>query len=110
MTWKMKVRIKCRTCSGSWIIPCDTCDNKGYTIEEVDPEHCELYTDTIKSRDYHCVCGKLEKILRPMLGQIPHGWIQWGEDLICGSCKSSVTLSSAIAVAEKIQQIKENKK
>ncbi len=108
--WKIKVRLKCSTCLGE---PedgiCYACNGSGYNTQEIDPKDIEMFSDRPPAKEFRCVCGKPESILRPHLGQIPHSWMQWGDNLVCGDCKSKVLLSCAMAAAEKVQQIKESK-
>jgi len=119
--WKIKYRRECPDCSGVGElggadiisdppISCGHCDGTGNVTVELDPENIELFSDRPESKEFRCVCGKPESILRPLLGQIPHSWMQWGEDLVCGDCKLKVLLSCAMSAAEKIQQIKESKR
>lgn len=107
MAWKMKVRLPCHAC-GSKEGYCILCNGSRFITKEIDPKEVELFADRPPTQEYRCVCGKPESILRPHLGQIPHSWIQWGDDLVCSDCKSKVLLHCAMAAAEKVQQIKES--
>jgi hypothetical protein len=109
--WKLKTRVTCPHCSGvdSW--ECTTCDGVGKLQVELPPQKIEEFLDRPESVECVCVCGKKEIILRPQsLSQIPVGWVNWSNDLVCPNCKANMVYAALIAAQNKLTQIKEKQR
>ena len=110
----MKVKATCSECNGSGFIGsfrideevCPICDGAGKTIIEVPAEEIDKLTTRPASIEHTCICGKKEVILRPIsLQQIPHGWLNWSNNLLCGECKALVVYAALLGANQKIQLI-----
>jgi hypothetical protein len=116
--WKMKVKSRCPLCKGARYLggdphvpgsTCPKCEASGEVIKEIDPKDISSFDSRPAAKDYICVCGYKENILRPLPSQIPHGWLQWGDDLVCKGCKSAIILAASVAAQNKVTQLKEQK-
>lgn len=113
--WNLKVKVDCPTCLGTGETyegpPCPTCKGTGKKFVGVPPKEIDRFIARPEKTEYLCSgCNKKEIILRPLGHQIPSGWINWDGSLFCRDCRLKLIDAALIAVASKIQQLKERKR
>jgi hypothetical protein len=87
---------------------CEICHGSGKIMQEVAPLDIEDFFGRPERLEFQCICGKKEIILKPMPRQLPHGWMQWGTDMICTDCIYKMLHAAMTAAMQKISQIKES--
>ena len=117
--WSLKVKVPCPECGGTkihddniedWYV-CPSCKGEGKVLGEVEPKEVEAYLKSRPEReDFECVgCGLSESILRPSIHQLPHGWLNWGGDILCNKCKTKVVYAALLAANQRVQKMKVDK-
>lgn len=111
--WNLKVKVACPVCQGSRHIDdetCKLCNGTGRKFVEVPPKEIERFVSRPEKTEYSCAgCSKKEIILRPLEYQIPSGWVNWDGSLFCRDCRAKLLDAALVAVASKIQLLKERK-
>ena len=108
--WRLKVKVVCSACEGDAFFgsgPCSRCEGTGKEVIMVEPKDIEVFANRPESKEYTCIHGKKEIILRPKLEQLPNGWVNWNSQLLCDVCKAQMVYAALMAAGNKIQQIKE---
>lgn len=111
--WKLKVKVDCPECKGTGgeydnhYEPCVSCKGTGKIVQEVEPKDIEAFSNRPPSKEFKCVCGNKEIILRPRLDQLPNGWVHWSGHILCLRCRNAVLQAALIAAADKVEQLKE---
>ena len=109
--WNLKVQVTCPACDGARGDEsgtfCGHCSGRGTVLQEVAVSEISNFLDRPEHKDYQCVCGKRERVLRPRDLQIPVGWVQWNGYLVCSKCKAQIVQAAIQAASWKITDIKE---
>jgi RecJ-like exonuclease len=108
----IKVKFPCIKCKGEGYIDdileeylqCPICDGEGHKVEWVEAR--EYLDERTPAKEYTCLCGKVEGVLRPTENQIPSGWLTWGGVLLCDKCKVKVLYAGMVAMAAKVDELR----
>lgn len=117
--WKLKVKTPCPACNGKKYIDdgtgapmeiCPVCDMKGEILQHIKPPQIDKFVGRPEKTEFQCsCCRKREDILRPLLHQIPYGWMNWSSSLVCTDCVRKVIVTVVATIDQKIRQLKETK-